>query len=149
MRKKVKNIYIYIFIIFYLVFNPTIDKKNKISFGEFCENLLKDYDYYGTRFNRIPIKIEREIKANLFNLQKSKQRKIENEKKIHLFIPNKICRGISFQDGEWHKGKIIQNFNNKKFCVLFEGEKDQGNFFGENRTENKCIFLFLFNFLIF
>lgn len=103
---------------------------------------MKEYDYYGTRFNRIPIQIERDIKSNLYNLQKSRLRKIENEKIIHLFTANKPCKAISFQDSEWHKGKIIQNLNNKKFCILFEGDKEIISTI--ESTDNKCIKFFLF-----
>jgi pre-mRNA-splicing factor 38B len=117
-------------------FTPTIDSKNKITFGEYCENLLKEYDYYGTRFNRIPIQIERDIKSNLLNLQKSKIRKIENEKNLYLFVCNKPCRAISFQDNEWHNAKILQNLNNKKFCIYFEGDKEILSTI--EATDNKC-----------
>lgn len=33
--------------------------------GEYVERLLMDYDYYGTRLPRIPVKIENKIKAKL------------------------------------------------------------------------------------
>lgn len=118
------------------MFSPTIDAKNKLTFGEYCENLLNEYDYYGTRLSRIPIQIEREIKTNLYNLQQVKNRKIENEKNIQLFNANKSCKAVSFQDNNWHSGKIIQNLNNKKILVLFEGNDDLLK--NLEATENKC-----------
>lgn len=118
------------------MFCPTIDSKYKITFGEYCENLLKEYDYYGTRLSRIPIQIERDIKTNLYNLQQVKSRKIENERNIHLFVPNRLCKAVSFQDNNWHNGKIIQNLNNKKISILFEGNDELSK--NLEITENKC-----------
>lgn len=46
-------------------FTPKPDKKTVIKIGEFVENLLLDYNYYGTRLPRIPTTIEREIKAKI------------------------------------------------------------------------------------
>jgi hypothetical protein len=119
------------------VFSPTIDTKYKLTLGEFCENLLKEYDYYGTRMSRIPIQIEREIKTKLYNLQQVKNRKMENEKNIHLFTPNKFCKAVSFQDNNWHNGKTVQNLNNKKVLVLFEDGNDE-LLKNLEITENKC-----------
>ncbi len=99
--------------------------------------LLNEYDYYGTRLPRIPIHTEREIKTNLYNLQLVKNRKIENEKNIHLFVPQRLCKAVSFQDNNWHKGKIILNLNNKKILILFEeGSEELLNTL--EITENKC-----------
>jgi len=120
------------------VFTPTIDTKNKITFGEFIENLLKDYDYYGTRIPRIPIQIEREIKTNLYNLQQVKNRKTQNEKNIDQFTSGRFCRAVSFQDNNWHHGKILQNLNNKKILILFEEGNDE-LLQSLEITENKCI----------
>lgn len=119
------------------MFSPTIDTKYKLTLGEFCENLLKEYDYYGTRMSRIPIQIEREIKTKLYNLQQVKNRKMENEKNIHLFTPNKFCKAVSFQDNNWHNGKTVQNLNNKKVLVLFEDGNDE-LLKNLEITENKC-----------
>jgi len=118
------------------VLSPTIDSKSKITIGEYCENLLNEYDYYGTRLSRIPIQIEREIKTNLYNLQQVKNRKIENEKNIHLFTTNRSCKAVSFQDNSWHNGKIIQNLNNKKLLIFFEGNDELLK--NLEITENKC-----------
>jgi pre-mRNA-splicing factor 38B len=47
------------------VFLPKADRKYQIRIGEYVENLLLEYDYYGTRLPRIPTTIERDIKGKL------------------------------------------------------------------------------------
>lgn len=76
-----------------------------------------------------------------------KNRKSENEKNINLFVPNRSCKAVSFQDNSWHNGKIIQNLNNKKILVLFE-EGNQELLNNLEITDNKCIIVIFFKILI-
>lgn len=123
---------------------PTVDSKNLITIGEYVENLLKDYDYYRTRLPRIPTPIEREIKAKLLEVVENRKRKAKNLDNLYLFTKGKSCNAVSFQDGNWHKGKIISQSQLggrreiTKICVRFtEGLKDIINLYDTYKSEDR------------
>jgi pre-mRNA-splicing factor 38B len=128
------------------IFQPTSDPKLKMTFGEYVENLLKENDYYGTRLPRIPLQIEREIKAKLISIQEKKSLKKENERNIAngLFQPNSKCKALSFQDNQsqWRNAIIVGVIQgNKQISVRFLEGSDELIKTCEF-TENKCIIVY-------
>jgi pre-mRNA-splicing factor 38B len=120
-------------------FSPSANAKYKITIGEYVENLLKEYDYYGTRLPKIPTQIEREIKAKLISIEEKRARKRKNEKKLYLFIPNSLCSAVSFQDNKWHEAIILSLINNNRqvYVKFLNGSEDLMNMLEIYKTENK------------
>ncbi len=62
--------------------------KGDITVGEYCRLLLSELDYYGTRFPRLPIAIERQFKVKLLQAERSEERAkqhLENEAAMQYF----------------------------------------------------------------
>jgi len=119
-----------------LVFTPTPDITVQITMGEYIENLLTNYDYYGTRLPRIPIIPEREIKLKLMLLPEKRKRKKENIENMSLFTHNAKCKAISTQDDEFHEGYIVETYGSKCCLVRFING-DSSLFKSLEKTENK------------
>ena len=117
-------------------FLPTPDTTFKITIGEYIENLLTNYDYYGTRLPRIPVIPEREIKIKLMLLPEKRKRKKENIQNIHSFTYNTKCKAISTQDDEFHEGYIVETYG-LKFCLVRFINGDNSVFKSIERSENK------------
>ena len=49
-----------------------------MTIGQYVESLLTDMNYYNTRFPRIPIMIEREMKKRLLMINEKRERKQRN-----------------------------------------------------------------------
>lgn len=52
-----------------LEFKPRISDDMEITIGDYIEELLTELDCYGTRLPRLPILIDREIKAKINELK--------------------------------------------------------------------------------
>lgn len=120
-------------------FTPTANTKIKITIGEYVENLLKDYDYYGTRLPKIPTQIEREVKAKLLLVEEKRERKRKNVEKLNVFSMNTSCSAVSFQDDNWHDGVIISIINNNRqvYVRFLNGSDELMNMYESYKTENK------------
>lgn len=62
--------------------------KGDTTVGEYCRFLLSELDYYGTRFPRLPIAIERQFKVRLLQAERSEERAkqhLENEAAMQYF----------------------------------------------------------------
>lgn len=99
-------------------FYPTVDKKKKITIGEYCEKILQDYDHYGTRLPRIPTPIEREIKEKLI---------LFNERKRRLQI-NINRNSNDFQQGT--KCKVLVNNSMTRARIIDTLINDEGKLNG-------------------
>ncbi|KRX10829.1 P-loop containing nucleoside triphosphate hydrolase [Pseudocohnilembus persalinus] len=104
---------------------PEYNQSVEYNMGEYVERLLMDYDYYGTRLPRIPVKIENKIKAKLIMWKEKRQRKSENLMMFTQFVPGAKVRAISRIDSEWHLG-VIENLSGKSIIVRFFDEKQLG-----------------------
>ena len=65
--------------------------KGDSTVGEYCRLLLSELDYYGTRFPRLPIAIERQFKVRLLQAERSEERAkqhLENEAAMQYFQKN-------------------------------------------------------------
>ena len=98
---------------FLLEFKPGSDKNSPmVQIGDYVEKMLSDLEYYGTRFPRIPIKIETKIKAKLILNQEKRDRKKANLQNIGLFQREMPVVAISGTDGEWHNG-VLEKIDGK------------------------------------
>lgn len=108
-----------------------------ITLGEYVENLLKEYDYYGTRLPRIPMQIEREIKALLTLLHERRERLKQNQANFQRFKSGEKCSVLSFQDNNWHSGVIVEIMNSKYVAVkILEGSDEVDS--KQERSEDRC-----------
>lgn len=93
------------------LFYPSIDRKYKISIGEYVVSILKEYNHYGTRLPRIPIQIERDIRMKLICYKERKKRKKENIKNIDKITNGKKVKIYSYDDKNNSKSEIGKVFN--------------------------------------
>ena len=90
----------------------------KITIGEYVEKLLMEQDYYGTRFPKVPVLIERKMKLKLLLTAEKRDRKRKNLDNISKFVKGAIVTAISRKDEDWHEG-IIERGEGKMFWVKF------------------------------
>lgn len=79
----------------------------KTTIGNFIKDIMCNTKYFDTILPRIPIKYEREIKANIYKHEIIKKRNMNNEK-----LKNKIEIGTQVKsfysmDCEWYSGTVI------------------------------------------
>lgn len=107
------------------LFYPTVDKKRKISIGEYVTDLFKEYNHYGTRLPRIPIQIERDIRMRLLCHEEEKKREESNIKNLDKLTKGRKVKIYSFNDVR--KGIIndigIKIDINSSITVDVNGEK--------------------------
>eukprot|EP00830_Metopus_es_P022131 TRINITY_DN9633_c0_g1_i1.p1 TRINITY_DN9633_c0_g1~~TRINITY_DN9633_c0_g1_i1.p1 ORF type:complete len:142 (-),score=25.98 TRINITY_DN9633_c0_g1_i1:158-583(-) len=89
------------------LFSPSSNAEAKKTFGEQIQDVLPDYNYYGTRLPRLPILVEKEAKKKLAIVEKKRERAKFNKENFNLFTPSAECYCLSQKDYLWHYGKII------------------------------------------
>ena len=93
------------------LFYPSIDRKYKISIGEYIVSILKEYNHFGTRLPRIPTQIERDIRMKLICYEEKNKRKKENIKNIEKITNGRKVKIYSYDDKNNSKCEIGKVFN--------------------------------------
>ena len=93
------------------LFYPSIDRKYKISIGEYIVSILKEYNHFGTRLPRIPTQIERDIRMKLICYEEGNKRKKENIKNIEKITNGRKVKIYSYDDKNNSKCEIGKVFN--------------------------------------
>ena len=106
--------------------HPSADPKVVTTIGEYVEGLLTEMNYYQTRFPRIPVMIDRSLRAKIMLMREKRERKRINIENIHFFQRGVRVKALSTQDNEWHIG-VLERVEGKNARVKFILE-DQGGF---------------------
>ena len=88
------------------VFKPALSQNSSMTIGQYVEELLTDQGYYGTRFPRIPIMIEREIKKKVMIHHEKKKRLKKNLENRQRLVPGAAVRVYDKVSEGWRKAKI-------------------------------------------
>jgi len=99
--------------------HPSMDPNIVLTIGTFAENLLIEQNYYNTRFPRIPLMIERELKKRLIVMSDKRKRKQFNIEMMHLFNKGTKVRAFSSEDDQWHDAIIERIEGNRTVRVKF------------------------------
>lgn len=88
-------------------FHHSADKgRASITFGEYCEAMIADKNYFNTVLPRIPVLLNRELLKKLADLPEKRKRREENQAKGHLIKKGLVLYALSKKDGQWHKAKV-------------------------------------------
>lgn len=80
-------------------FKHTADKgKDPITFGEYCEKLISDKNYFNIVLPRVPVLQNRELLKNLSDIPEKRKRRLENQDKSHLFRKGLVLYALSKRD---------------------------------------------------
>ena len=104
--------------------HPSADPKMVTTLGEYVESLITEMNYYQTRFPRIPVMIDRTLRAKILLMREKRDRKRINIENIYLFQKGIRVKALSNQDCEWHIG-VVERVEGKNVRVKFILE-DQG-----------------------
>lgn len=77
--------------------HPSADPKVVTTIGDYVEALIKEMNYYQTRFPRIPTKTDRILKAKLLIMSEKRERKRINWENLHLFQKGIKIKALSQQ----------------------------------------------------
>ena len=93
---KVKNDFLEVLLTTMLKdIKPSANPNVIMTVGQYVESLLTDMNYYNTRFPRIPIMIEREMKKRLLMINEKRERKQRNLEKLHFFVKGTKIKALS------------------------------------------------------
>lgn len=105
-------------------FIPTNSENDPTTFGEYVENLLHDYDYYGTRLPRYPTLVERDILAKLKAFEEKRERKLWNLENIQEFTPGSKLSVYLAETDKW-QGATLKFVNEDTVRVILDEEEAQ------------------------
>jgi len=90
-------------------FTPSADPTLKMTMGKFCIKILTDMNYYNTMLPRIPVPIERQIKAHLILFEEEQRRADANLRSVRQLKPGMEVRAIySDEDNDpaWYNAVV-------------------------------------------
>lgn len=124
------------------------NKEKKTTIGNFIKDIMCNTKYFDTILPRIPIKYEREVKANIYKHEIIKKRNINNVEKYKdkIEIGSKV-KCVYSMDCEWYEGRVIgireisntykicyDEYNNEEYRSIYmiklineENSDDDGN----------------------
>jgi len=76
---------------------PSANSNVVMTIGEYVEGLLSQQDYFQTRFPRIPIVADNEIKSNILLMKEFRERRKANLEKLEKFVRGTLVKVFSKQ----------------------------------------------------
>lgn len=98
-------------------FIVSVDKKQRMSVGEYVQSLLSSDKYFNTVLPRLPAKIKNICGARLLIINEHRARLRKNREELSRFLKGEAVK--VFVNGEWQKGEIggLVNYGKDKVFV--------------------------------